>query len=75
MRQQQGIWKVGHVDGVDRRKGIAFIRPQGERGRVFAHFGDIASDDERLCEGDLVRFLQVQDGKGWRAQEIRRLRS
>ena len=75
MERQQGIWKVGRVDGVDRRKGIAFIRPQGEGVRVFAHFSDIASDDDRLCEGDAVRFFVVQDGRGWRAREIRRLRS
>lgn len=75
MQKRQGEWKTGHVDSVDRRKGIAFLRPQGERARVFAHFSDIASPDDHLAEGDAVRFLQVQDGRGWRAQEIHRLRS
>jgi len=66
--------QTGHVDFVDRRKGFGFIRPQGGGPRAFWHVSDIASDDDRLAEGDLVEYRQEPDGKGVRAREIRRRR-
>lgn len=68
--------KSGIVKWFSRLKGYGFILPDGGGKEVFVHYSAIDGDGYRnLYEGDRVKFVEIDQGKGPQAQDVVSVRS
>ena len=63
--------KNGIVKWFSRVKGYGFIEPQDGGAEVFVHYSAIKGEGYRnLFEGDQVRYVEIDQGKGPQAREV-----
>lgn len=63
--------KNGTVKWFSRVKGYGFIEPQDGGSEVFVHYSAIKGEGYRnLFEGDNVKYVEVDQGKGPQAKEV-----
>ena len=64
--------KQGVVKWFNRVKGFGFIRPDEGGADVFVHYSALKGEGYRnLYEGDVVRFDEVDNGKGPQARNVK----
>lgn len=69
------MFRTGIVEFFKDDKGYGFIRPDGGGQDVWVHHSAIVGQGDRptLARGDRVEFELIEDLKGPRAQNVRRI--